>query len=47
VENLKVRNYFESLGVDGRIILTWILKKWGVKWTGLKWLRMGFSDGFL
>jgi hypothetical protein len=27
-ENLKGRYYLEVLGVDGRIILEWILEKW-------------------
>jgi hypothetical protein len=29
-------------GVDGRIILGWILRKWDVgAWTGSIWLRIG------
>jgi len=27
-ENLKKRDYLENLGVDGRIILRWILRNW-------------------
>jgi hypothetical protein len=35
-------------GVDGRIILKRIYKKWNVwSWTGLSWLRIGTSDGLL
>jgi len=31
----------EELGVDGRIILRWIFRKWDVDvWTGSRWLRM-------
>jgi hypothetical protein len=33
---------------DGRIILEWILGKYGGKvWTGCSWLRIGTSDGLL
>jgi hypothetical protein len=36
----------ESLGVDGMIILKWILKKLnGMAWTGLIWLREGTNEG--
>jgi hypothetical protein len=34
----------EDIGVDGKIILEWILGKWGRKmWTGCIWLRIGTS----
>jgi len=35
-------------GVDGRIILRWVSRKWdrGV-WTGLSWLRIGRGGGHL
>ena len=34
-----------SLGVEGRIVLKWILKIWEVMWTGFIWLRIGTGDG--
>jgi hypothetical protein len=35
-------------GVDGRIILRWIFRKWEVGlWTASSWLRMGSSGGHL
>jgi hypothetical protein len=38
----------EDLGVDGNIILEWILGKQGGKlWTGFIWLRMGISGELL
>ena len=35
-------------GVDGRIILRWISRKWDVGvWTGSSWLRIGPGGGHL
>jgi len=32
----------QDLGIDRRIILRWIIRKWDVgAWTGLIWLRIG------
>jgi len=36
----------DDLGVDGRIILEWILGKYNEKfWTGCVWLRIATSGG--
>jgi len=46
--NLKVRVHFGDLGVDGRIILRWIFRKWDVEvCTGSSWLRIGTGGGHL
>jgi hypothetical protein len=35
-------------GVDGRIMLRWIFRKWGVwVWIGSIWLRIGTGGGYL
>jgi hypothetical protein len=38
----------EYAGVDGRIILKWMLEKWDLgAWTGPIWLRVGTDGGLL
>jgi hypothetical protein len=46
--NLRERGRWGEPGVDGRIILGWIFKKYefGVR-TGLGWLRIGIRGGRL
>jgi hypothetical protein len=45
---LKGRNHSEDLGVDGKIILDWILGRHVTKvWTGCMWLRKGTSGRLL
>jgi len=41
-KNFQLENHSEDLGINGRIILGWILGKLGGKvWTGFIWLRKG------
>jgi hypothetical protein len=40
-------DYFEDPGVDGRIILNWILRGWMGARTGSIWLRIGTVGGLL
>ena len=45
--NLRERDHWEDLDVDGRIILRWIFGKWEGVETGWSWLRIGTDDGHL
>jgi hypothetical protein len=46
--NLRERDNWGDPGVDGRIILGWIFRKWDVGvWIGLDWLRIETGCGHL
>jgi hypothetical protein len=46
--NLRGRDYWVDPGVDGRIMLRWIFRKWNVGvWTGLSWLKREKGGGHL
>jgi hypothetical protein len=48
LETLKEKKLSENVGVHGKIILKWILKKYDMKvWIELKWLRIGRSSRLL
>jgi len=43
-----VRDHLGDPGVDGRIILGWISRRWDVgMWPGSGWLRIGTGGGSL
>jgi hypothetical protein len=47
-ENLRERNHWGNPGVDGKMILKGIFRKWDVGvWTGLRWLWIQTDGGNL
>ena len=47
-ETRRKEDHWGDPGVDGRIILRWIFRKWDVEvWNGSSWLRIGTGDGHL
>ena len=46
--NLMEKDHFVDPGIDEKIILRWIFRKWGVGVrSGTSWLRIGTGDGRL
>jgi hypothetical protein len=40
-ENLRERDHWGDTGIDGRVIIRQIFRKWDVVlWTGLSWVRI-------
>jgi hypothetical protein len=47
-ESLKERDHSEDLGIDGRIILRMILRKYSLRfWIGFIWLKIMTGGGLL
>jgi hypothetical protein len=45
---LRERKHLRDPGVNGRLLLRWIFRKWVVgAWTGSSWQRIGTGDGNL
>jgi hypothetical protein len=47
-ENRRERDHWGDQGVDEKMIIRWIFRKWDVGvWTGLSWLRIEKGGGNL
>ena len=41
------RKHLQDPGIDGRVMLKWIIKKWNGTWNGLICLKIGTGEGLL
>jgi hypothetical protein len=47
-ENLRERDHLVDPGVEGRMIIWWIFRKWNFRvWTRLSWLMIETGGGHL
>jgi hypothetical protein len=46
-EDIRRKGLLEDIGVDGNVILKWILDKYGIKvWNGLETIRCSFFNSY-